>query len=197
VEVRCVDSGQYLGAARTDLFIRTPDRDFASGYSKAILGTWLMAVLVIVLGTTASTFVKGPVATLLTFTLILTGLTLRPFMSKVLDEYLSRPDGVVGGGMLESAYRLVTQMNVQSPLPENLATTIIQWVDARILEALLLLQNIIPDFTHFDMAPFIANGFDVPWNSSLMPALATTLAFVLPCLVLGYFCLQWRELEAK
>src|SRR5690606_40550213 len=66
--------GQYLGAARTDLFIRTPDRSFATGYFKAILGTWLMAMLVIILGTTASTFVKGPVATLLTFTLILTGL---------------------------------------------------------------------------------------------------------------------------
>ncbi|MBX3440567.1 MAG: hypothetical protein KF861_23960, partial [Planctomycetaceae bacterium] len=39
VEVRCVDSSQYLGAARTDLFIRSPDRPFSSGYFKAILGT--------------------------------------------------------------------------------------------------------------------------------------------------------------
>ena len=48
-----------------------------------------------------------------------------------------------------------------------------------------------------DMTPFVANGFDVPWNYSLLPAIATTAAFVLPCLILGYFCLQWRELEAK
>ncbi len=195
VEVRCVDSAQYLGAARTDLFIRSPDKPFLSGYSKAILGTWMMALLVVVLGTTASTFVKGPVATLLTFTLVLTGLSLRPFMSKLLGEF--RQDKVVGGGVLESAYRIVTQMNQQSPLPEGAATSVIKWVDSRVFEGLLLLQNVIPDFTHFDMAPFVANGFDVPWNYSMMPAIATTVAFVLPCLILGYFCLQWRELEAK
>lgn len=195
VEVRCVDSGQYLGAARTDLFIRTPDRPFSSGYFKAVLGVWMMAILVIVLGTTASTFVKGPVATLLTLTLVLTGFTLRPFMGKLVTEY--RQGEVVGGGMLESTYRMVTRMNVQSPLPENTASSIIQWIDSRILEGLLILQNVIPDFTHYDMTPFVANGFDVPWNYSMLPAIATTLAFLLPCLILGYFCLQWRELEAK
>ncbi len=195
IEVRCVDAAQYLGAARTDLFIRSPDRPFSSGYVKAIAGTWMMALLVVVLGTTASTFVKGPVATLLTFSLVLTGLSLRPFMSKLLGEY--NQGKVIGGGVLESAYRIVTQMNVQSPLPEGAATSVIKWVDSRVFEGLLLLQNVIPDFTHFDMTPFVANGFDVPWSNSMMPAIATTVAFVLPCLILGYFCLQWRELEAK
>ena len=99
VEVRCADTQQYLGAARTDLFIRMPNRPFAVGYSKAIFGTWLMALLVIILGTTASTFVKGPVATLLTFTLILTGLTMRPFMDELVTEFISDPNRqVLGGG---------------------------------------------------------------------------------------------------
>jgi hypothetical protein len=196
VDVRCADSSQYLGASQTDLFIRTPDRSFASGYFKAILGTWLMAVLVIVLGTTASTFVKGPVATLLTFTLILTGLTMRPFMSELLGQYLSEGQ-VDGGGMFESAYRIVTQMNMQTALQENIATSIIQFVDARIHEGLLVLQFLIPDFTDFDMTPYVANGFDVPLNSALLPSIVTTLAFVLPCLVVGYLSLQWRELESK
>lgn len=196
VHVRCVDPGQYLGAARTDLFVRMPDQTFATGFTKAIFGTWMMAILVIVLGTTASTFVKGPVATLLTFAMVLTGLTLRPFMSDFLDEY--RNAGTVqGGGMLESAYRIVTQMNVQVALPEGVLTSSIQWIDQQMLQGLLMLQNIIPNFTYFDMTPYVANGFDVPWNNSMMPSIATTLAFVLPCLILGYFCLQWRELEAK
>ncbi len=196
VQVRCVDPGQYLGAARTDLFIRLPDKPFAVGFFKAIFGTWMMAILVIVLGTTASTFVKGPVATLLTFALILTGLTLRPFMSEVLEQY--RLSGAVeGGGMLESGYRMVTQMNTQVELPGGFLTDSIQWIDSQMLLGLLLLQNVIPDFTHFDMTPYVANGFDVPWNNSMMPGIATTLAFILPALILGYFCLQWRELEAK
>ncbi|MCA9078717.1 MAG: hypothetical protein KDA93_27080 [Planctomycetaceae bacterium] len=196
VHVRCADPQQYLGAARTDLFIRMPDKSFRLGFAKAIFGTWMMAILVIVLGTTASTFVKGPVATLLTFAMVLTGMTLRPFMSEVLDEY--RNAGTVqGGGMLESAYRIVTQMNVQIDMPEGVLTDAIKFIDTQMLEGLLLLQNVIPDFTHFDMTPYVANGFDVPWNNSMMPGIATTLAFILPSLILGYFCLQWRELEAK
>ncbi|MEZ6145884.1 MAG: hypothetical protein R3B91_10815 [Planctomycetaceae bacterium] len=133
VQVRCVDQGQYLGAARTDLFVRLPDKTFAVGYFKAIWGTWMMAILVIVLGTTASTFVKGPVATLLTFAMVLTGLTLRPFMSGVLEQY--QQTGVVqGGGMLESAYRMVTQMNTQVELPGGFLTEAIQWIDDRMLQ---------------------------------------------------------------
>src|SRR5690606_16887290 len=70
VEVACIDQQQYMGMARPDLFIRQPDKAFASGYWKAVFAIWLMMVLIIVMGVTASTFVKGPVATLLTFTLI-------------------------------------------------------------------------------------------------------------------------------
>jgi len=196
VKMRCVDQGQYLGAARTDLFIRTPDRSFAAGYFKAILGTWLMAMLVIILGTTASTFVKGPVATLLTFTLILTGLTMRPFMDQLVVDYLEKGQ-VVGGGMLESAYRIVTQMNVQAALPDTTATKTIKFIDERIFEGLSVLRYVIPDFTYFDMTPFVANGFDVPWNASLLPSILLTIGFLIPCLVIGYFSLQLRELEAK
>jgi hypothetical protein len=196
VKMRCADQGQYLGAARTDLFIRTPDRSFATGYFKAILGTWLMAMLVIILGTTASTFVKGPVATLLTFTLILTGLTMRPFMDELVVDYVSKGQ-VMGGGMLESAYRMVTQMNVQSALPDNVGTDIITFIDRRIFDTLVVLRNVIPDFTYFDMTPYVANGFDVPWDASLLPSILTTIGFLIPCIILGYFSLQVRELEAK
>jgi hypothetical protein len=196
VKMRCADQGQYLGAARTDLFVRTPDRSFATGYFKAILGTWLMAMLVIILGTTASTFVKGPVATLLTFTLILTGLTMRPFMDELVVDYVTK-EKVLGGGMLESAYRMVTQMNVQSALPDNVGTDIIQFIDRRIFDTLVVLRNVIPDFTYFDMTPYVANGFDVPWNASLLPSILTTIGFLIPCIIIGYFSLQVRELEAK
>lgn len=198
VEVRCADSQQYLGAARTDLFIRTPDRSFAVGYGKAIIGTWLMALLVIILGTTASTFVKGPVATLLTFTLILTGLTMRPFMDEMVAEFLSGPNReVLGGGMFESAYRIVTQMNVQSPLPEGTASSAIKLLDQGALSGLAVVRYIIPNFTYFDMTPYVANGFDVPWDASLLPSLLLTIGFLIPCVVIGYFSLQLRELEAK
>ncbi|MFG0332754.1 MAG: ABC transporter permease [Maioricimonas sp. JB049] len=196
VEVSCEDSGQYLGMAQPDLFIRMPDNSFATGYFKSMAGIWLMLVLVIMIGTTASTFLKGPVATLLTFGLVVMGQGLRVFMGTLLVQY--REEGqVTGGGALESAYRLATQMNVQSPLPEGPATTLIKWIDTRVFDGLTLLQNVIPDFNYFNMTPYVANGFDVPWNAALLPSTATVLAYVIPCIVIGYFSLQLRELEAK
>ena len=48
VEVSALDGGQYLGMAPADLFIRTPDRPFASGFFKAVFGIWLMTALVVV-----------------------------------------------------------------------------------------------------------------------------------------------------
>ena len=119
IAVRCVDAGQYLGAARTDLFIRTPDRSFATGYFKAILGTWLMAMLVIILGTTASTFVKGPVATLLTFTLILTGLTMRPFMDETRRRLCRHRQGARRRPVRVGVSHGDADERQQSPLPEG------------------------------------------------------------------------------
>ncbi len=196
VAVRCLDSQQYLGAARPDLFVRMPDRPFLSGYAKAVMGIWLMALLIVLIGTTASTFVKGPVATLLTFALILVGQTLRPFMSGLIEDYVNK-GRVLGGGMLESAYRMVTQMNVQVDLPEGPTRTIIEFLDNRIYDGLVALQYVVPNFNYFNMTPYVANGFDVPLQTSLLPAIATTSGYLLPCLMLGYYSLQLRELEAK
>jgi hypothetical protein len=197
VEITCPDSGQYVGAAQSDLFIRLPDRGFESTYFKSIFNMWLMLMLVCLLGTTASCFVKGPVATILIFSLVLLGETMRPFMDKMLGEHSSREGGVLGGGMLESFYRVVTQMNQQSELPDTFSTRTMKLFDAGILEVMGALKNIIPNFTYFDSSPWTINGFDVSWSSSMLPAIATALAYIIPCILLGYFSLQLRELEAK
>lgn len=199
VEVSCEDSGQYLGAAQADLFVRLPDRPFASGYFKAMLGIWLMTLLIIMIGTAASCFLKGPVATLMTFGLVILGSPMRSYLEEQLTQ-LGTEGKVLGGGMLESAYRLFTQMNVQSPLPDSPATQIIQWLDSRIFNALAIVENVVPDFNHFNMTAYVANGFDVPFDSAgaaVLPSLMTVLGYLLPLVVLGYFSLQLRELESK
>ena len=60
VEVSCVDREQYIGMARSDLYIRMPDRPFLTGYAKAVLGIAFTIVLVAMIGVAASTIVKGP-----------------------------------------------------------------------------------------------------------------------------------------
>lgn len=197
VEVSCRDPEQYLGAARPDLFIRLPDRGFASSYFKSIFSTWLMLMLVCLIGATASTFVKGPVATFLTFSLIILGQVFRPQLNEMLKQFADPEKEVLGGGVLESMYRLVTQMGPTVALPDNPLLTAMQWIDRKVFSLLEILQNVIPNFSYFDTSAYPANGFDVAWSTALLPSLATVLAYILPCILLGYFSLEMRELEAK
>jgi hypothetical protein len=191
VDVQCVDPGQFLGVARPDLFIRPPDRPFYVGYTKAIIGIWLMTTLIIVLSVTASTIVKGPVATLLTLTFIVVGLGFRDTISKLLDV------NVEGGGPFEAWYRLFMHMNPTTPIENPIVKQVVEIGDAGAINMVWLFQHIIPDFGVYFMSPWVANGFDVDWSSAMLPAIATTLGYLLPCLVIGYFCLKLRELESK
>jgi hypothetical protein len=193
VEVLCIDPGQYLGMARPDLFIRTPDRPFWVGYAKAAFGIELMLLLVVMLGVTASTFVKGPVATLVTFCFIIVGQTAREFMAKLTSGAADN-----GGGVFESIYRIVAHMNPTTPMPEGPATQAMKFVDGMMLNGLWLVERIIPDFDFFTRSlTYLANGFDVRFDNAVLPGLAITLGYFLPCVLLGYFCLRIRELESK
>ncbi|TXT29824.1 MAG: hypothetical protein FD138_2371 [Planctomycetota bacterium] len=191
IEVRCLDSGQYIGMARPDFFIRMPDRAFAIGYFKAVIGIWLLTVFVVAIGVTSSTFVKGPVATLLTFSVLLIGQGFREFMIKLITGVQK------GGGPIESWYRLVTHMNDTLQLPDNIAVKIMQGIDNVMLGGLWLMQHLIPDLSSFVMSPYVANGFDVPWDVAMFRSLAVTIGYVVPCLLVGYYSLTLRELESK
>lgn len=197
ISVRCIDRQQYLGLARLDMFIRTPDRPFIVGYAKAVGGIVLSAILIIILGTTASTFVKGPVATLATMSLIVLGLpAARDFADKHMSQFLQ--DGeVTGGGMIESFVRLVTQQPLAVPLDDTPVNKVIQTVDATMLKSLVLAFGAIPDMRPFDMSPYVSKGFDVPFDSTFLPSMFTVVGFFIPCVILGYYSLQLRELEAK
>ncbi len=196
IQVSCDDSGQYLGMARPDLFFRLPDRSFLGAYVKTILGFALMLVLICTLGTTASTFVKGPVATLLLGSYLMMGQLMRGLMDQHLQQF--QEDGrPLGGGMLESIYRILTQDNQMTPLDKNAFTSTIQWIDEKIIQWVGAMRNIIPDFRQFDGTPYLANGFDIPWNVRSLTEIAITLGFFIPCLVIGTYSLMMRELEAK
>ena len=197
ISVRCIDRQQYLGVALRDLFIRQPDRPFWIGYAKAIGGVLLSAILIIVLGTTASTFVKGPVATLATVGLIVLGSAgARNFADEYLGEFVS--DGkVTGGGLIESTFRLSTQASLATPMDDTTGVKVMEKIDNSFLRILRIAFSVAPDFRPFDMAPYVSNGFDVPFNETFLPSIFTVLAFFIPCVVIGYFSLQLRELEAK
>lgn len=191
IDVQCLDSGQYLGMSRTDFFIRMPDRSFAVGYFKAVFGIWLLSVFVVSIGVASSTFVKGPVATLLTFSVLIIGQGFREFMVRLITGVQK------GGGPIESWYRLVTHMNETLELPDNIGIRIMKGIDNVMLGGLWLMQHLIPDLDSFVMSPYVANGFDVPWGVAMFRSLAVTIGYLVPCLLVGYYSLTLRELEAK
>jgi hypothetical protein len=193
VVVSCVDAGQYLGMAKEDLYIRTPDQPFISTFLKSIFGIWMQMFLVILLSVTATCFVKGPVATLTTSGLF--------FVGQIFNQLLERltiQGNVEGGGTLESFYRMINHMNTSSPLEPNTLTRTIVLIDEYFFKSFLYVSKyIVPDFAAFNMAEYTKNGFDVPWNASMLPGMAITVAYLLPCILLGYYSLLLREMEAK
>ena len=198
IEVQCLDSGQYLGMARPDFFIRLPDRSFAVGYFKAVFGIWLLCVFVVSVGVTVSTFVKGPVATIVTATYVIIGagqmvlgVDVRGFMVNLITGVQK------GGGPIESSYRLVKQINDTLALPDTIAFKLMQKFDELMIAGLWLMQHLIPDLGSFGMSPYVANGFDVPWGVAIFRSLAVTFGYLIPCLVVGYYSLTLRELESK
>lgn len=193
VDVACLDDQMYLGMARADLFVRMRDVSFLTGYSKAILNIGLMLALVIVLGVTASCVVKGPVSFFFTLTVFVIGQFFHTLMLKIIS-----PDSE-GGGFLESAVMIFQHRNPNVGMDASeSAQKAIGQVDDALKGFLGGASKIIPDFRVFsDAAAYIENGFDVPWNSSILPAIATFVGFLIPCIVIGAACLKFRELEAK
>lgn len=192
IEVGCLDAGQYIGAARPDLFIKTPNNPFWWGYFKSLLGIWLMMTLVVALGVSTSCFVKGPVATLLVFTLLVIGRGFREFMNRIVSG------DVLGGGPLESMVRIINHLNPTSALPDSVWNRAIVAVDNLLINGLWLVQHIVPNFGPYsEVSQYLPNGFDVNWSASLLPSLLVTIAYLIPCILLGHFSLKLRELEAK
>lgn len=193
VSVACQSLTQYLGMARPDLFVRLPNKPFAVSYSKAILAIAMMLVLIITIGVTASCFVKGPVATLLTAAFVIFGKPLHSFM----NDFVS--GNVEGGGLFSAAYRMVYHMNPTVDIEASpRVVSVIEYGDKAANSLPQVFSNIIPNFNYFSStAEYVENGFDVPWSSGMLPCIATTLAYLIPCVIIGLFTLKYRELESK
>jgi len=191
VEVACLSSAQFMGAARPDLFVRLPDKPFAVSYFKGILGIGLMMCLIIILGVMSSCFLKGPVATVLTAFVLFVGRAARPFLEELTGNDFK------GGGVLESIYRILKHMNPTVDLEPTLPIRIMQGVDSITIHGMWAIKYLFPDMQVFNVTEYVANGFDVPWNAALLPSLAMMVGYALPWIIVGYYSLKLRELEAK
>ncbi len=185
VIVQCLERSQYYGFAQADCYVRRPDGSPLWNFCKAHISIWVQMVLVIAIGVTCSTLVNGPVAMMFTLSFI----TLGFFRQFFIDVAVGKQ---VGGGPVESLYRLVTQMNQVSPLPENFGTQLIQTVDIVLKGGMYSLSNILPDFRSLDTVDYVKYGFNIPMNH-LFQDLTVCLAYLAGLFVIGYFFLRTRE----
>ena len=184
--LQCIDDQQYIGVAPNDLYLRAGDASVGLNFIKGFYRIWMQMLLIVCFGVLFSTFLSGPVSMISTVGVLVTGLWKAEFMKIGLNQAL-------GGGPLESLYRLLTQQNMVVDLPIRFATTFIKSFDKVFGYFMQLFGAAIPplsDYAYYDEA--LQKGFNIPdyWllNHSIM-----TFGYVLPLFIVAYLILSHRE----
>jgi hypothetical protein len=185
LEVQCIDSQQYFGMAKPDVYLRASNASFAVNFLKSYLGIWVQMLLVIGFGVMFSTFLSGAVAMMATLATLVMGF----FKQFVFDV---AGGTVEGGGPVESFVRLLKQQNVTTKLEPGLTTNVIEALDKVFMSFMTAVTSLLPDFQKFDNINYVAHGFDVPPDQVLVQVF-TSLAYVAGVFAVGYFFLRTRE----
>jgi hypothetical protein len=134
----------------------------------------------------ASTFLSGPIALLFTGGFIVLGLYRDTFLQIAFDQQ-------EGGGPVESFVRIVTGMNMVSEFRDvNAGVHAMRLVDDIFQNGMILVGNVIPDFSKFGVTNYISDGFDIPLNL-VAQQVTIGLAYVIGLSIIGYFLLRNRE----
>jgi hypothetical protein len=184
--VRCLEPSQYFGAGQPDLWLHASDATFTANFFKGYFGIWLQMVLVVGFGVTFSTFLSGPVAMLATVGAMIGG-----FFSDFLTKLSQH--AVLGGGPIEALVRLVKQENLMVDLDPGLRTTVMQMADRAAEAGLWVIARVLPPFTEFNYADWVAYGFDISWDPWIVIPTLRALAFLIPVFAAGCFFLKSRE----
>ena len=184
--LQCLEDGQNFGAGQADMWIRAADANFAVNFFKGYLGIWLQMVLVTGFGVMFSTFLSGPVAMLATVGAMIGGMFL-DFLSQLSQG------AVLGGGPFESIIRLVRQDNLTTELEPGLRTTAAKMADVVAEKGLSVISLILPPFSDFSYADWVAYGFDISWDPWIVIPTVRAMAFLVPVFIAGFFFLKTRE----
>jgi hypothetical protein len=198
VWMRCAEGGQYYGVSRPDVYLLAAERPFFLNFVKGYLGIWLQMLVVVGFGVMFSTFLSGPVAMMATLASLVLGY-FKGFVVGVFRGMLD-PEGpadqvIVGGGPIESFYRLITQKNLSIELEVGPAETVMRWMDLTLMYGMRTLVDVLPDYNRFGTANYVASGFNIDANLLAQHG-ATCLAYVVAVTAASYFLLKSREIAA-
>lgn len=186
VILRCNESGQFFGVAENDIYFLTDEGSFALNFAKAYVGIWLQMMFIIAASVMFSTFLSGIVA----MVAVLSAIVLGCFGALIAEL---RSQVMVGGGPLESIYRIYTQMNQVTPLEDGPSKVVIKSIDGVFLDVVQKLSFLVPDLTRMDFSEPLVAGFNIGSGVFLI-ALTLGLIFTFMTIVVGYFVLKTREI---
>ena len=185
VELSCLQREHYFGVAQADVYLRADDASFTTNFIKGYIGIWLQMWLVTACGVVFSTFLNGAVAMLLTLVTMLGG-----FFTEFMRQLAQGQ--ILGGGPLESLYRMVNQTNVVVEIEPGAGRTFMEMIDGVFKFGLGILVKLVPDFNRLSDVDYVVYGYSIPADEVLIHILLTA-SYLVPILLLGHFIFRSRE----
>jgi hypothetical protein len=188
VNVDRISVQQMLGVARRDFYLLADDRPFEINFLKGIVGMWCTFMLILGVGIACSTYLSGVISWLCTMFLFGAGL--------FVDYIQQLAEGKsVGGGPLEAAYRLMTHAPLATNIEPGPTASILMGTDEAYRWILRRFLNLIPDMSRYDLHPYVANGFDIPWIGVLLvDNILPLAAYLVPWGILAFYLMKFREI---
>jgi len=145
-----------------------------------------------------STFLSGPVALLASLSAIVLGFFGSDVRAVTLGVlYGGEAQGAqYGGGPIESFIRIIMQNNVMTEMEINsILSTIIKVLDGGLMCTLYAATYVLPDYTQFDTAGFVADGYNI-FGALVAEQLLMGLVYFTAVTITAYFFLKTREVAA-
>ncbi len=189
ISVSCGTVTQFIGVAKSDLYLLEDEGSFWMNFYKGAIGLWCRLCIVVMLGVTCSTYLAGVVSFLIAILLFIAG--------SFLEFIKTLADGSnVGGGPFESFTRLVKGATPAGPLDDNTSTSLITALDSSYRWVLRRFIYVIPDTDQFSFVDYVTQGFAVRTDDIFMGVI-NTFAYVLPCAILAYHLIRSREIASS
>ncbi len=188
IYVKCESPGQMLGMAEPDLYLLEAEQPFAWNYLKSMVGYWCWLCIVIGVAVACGTYLSSVLSLLATAVIFVFGF----FPDHLKDVAYGRN---IGGGPVESMFRLVQAQQPTTPISESVAARAVTLLDRFNAWLLRRVQNVIPDMESFNWSQFVAEGFNVH-TQYLVVNLLTTFGYLLAWGILAYYLIKTREVGA-
>jgi hypothetical protein len=190
VAVRCDSPNQYIGVARTDLYLLARERSFYVNFFKGSMGLWLRLAVVIGIAVTCSTYLNGVVS------LLATGfLTLLGFFGTFLSQFILMPfqNNLANPGPADSLRKLLSNESLgQPPDQANPAHQVAFAMDEVFRWCLRRVFNVVPNLERWDWVMYVQKGFDVPAEDLIWCSISVG-GYLALWAVLSHYLIKWRE----